>query len=85
MMVGIVKLLFFDVVILTCSSASWHASFHFEYLFNAPGEMVLTSPFVDRYAGASRRKMLGCASMIAIPMPWNLDFSPFASVQGMIF
>ena len=47
--------------------------------------MVLASSFVDRYAGASRRKMLGCALMIAIPTPWNLDFSLFASVQGMIF
>ena len=48
-------------------------------------DIVLTSSFFDKYAGARMRNSFGVVSVIAMPTPWNLDFSPFANVQGISF
>ena len=84
MIVFVVIVFFFAVVILKHSIASWLGLVHFEYRLRALGERVVTSSWVEKYAGASKMKLpLTC--IIAIPTPWNLDFSPFANVQLIVF
>ena len=56
-----------------------------EYFLSAPGDIVHTSSFVDKYAGASVMNVPGDISTTAIPIPWNRDFSPQASVQLIYF
>ena len=52
---------------------------------SAPGDIVLTSSCIDKYAGASSRNFPGSTSVIAIPTPWNLDFWPLANEHGTVY
>ena len=67
------------------SDAACIARVHLEYLLRALGDIVLTSSFVDRYAGASRTYAPDVNSAKATPIPWKPGFSPFANEHGMCF